>query len=169
MKWGAAATASTALSLLFADDVVASVDGRNVYVAGGQSGGIGIFDRDPATGALTQKAAPAGCLGDHVGCVAAHDVPAPRGLAMSPDDRNVYVASRFSNSVAVLDRDPATGALSQDPSTAGCVSESGGTCADGVGLDQVSSVAVSPDGGTCTRQRRTAPPSPFSIVTRAET
>ena len=133
-------------SLQFADDVVISADGRNVYVSGDQSHAIGIFDRDPATGALTQKVAPAGCLGDHVGCVAAHHVIAPRGLAMSPDDRNVYVASQLLASIAVLDRDPSTGALSQDPGTAGCISESGGTCRDGVALDTVLDVAVSPDG-----------------------
>ena len=44
-----------------ADAVAISGDGKQVYV-GGWSGGIAVFDRNTATGALTQKAGTAGCF-----------------------------------------------------------------------------------------------------------
>ena len=42
-----------------ADGVAVSPDGRNVYAVGQHS--VSIFDRDPATGALTQEHGPSGC------------------------------------------------------------------------------------------------------------
>jgi hypothetical protein len=66
----------------------------------------------------------------------------------------VYVANFSSNGVALLDRDQTTGALSQSPGTAGCITEDGGegiegpanTCMVGRGLEQATAVAISPDG-----------------------
>ncbi len=69
------------------------------------------------------------------------------GLALSKDGKNAYVASIDSNTIAVLARDRTTGGLTQLSGTQGCVSETGsnGQCADGVGLLNPISVAVSPD------------------------
>jgi DNA-binding beta-propeller fold protein YncE len=68
-------------------------------------------------------------------------------VAVSPDGKNVYVASVNSSAVARLDRDTITGAISQPADITGCISETGaGPCADGRGLAGAVSVAVSADG-----------------------
>ena len=61
---------------------------------------------------------------------------------------SLHVASLFSDAVAVFARHKTTGALTELPGTAGCVSETGtgGACADGTALDNAVSVAVSRDG-----------------------
>jgi hypothetical protein len=88
-------------------------DGRSLYAggAGGEDGLLG-FDRDTGTGALTA----AGCLRGYRGACAFpggtgdDDI---RALEVSPDDRFVMTASGLG--VGVVNRDPATGALSQTP------------------------------------------------------
>jgi DNA-binding beta-propeller fold protein YncE len=76
-----------------------------------------------------------------------------RAVAVSPDGRNVYVASSLSDAIAVFDRNPITGALTQPKGEAGCVAsvigkEKGAAdgCGLAVGLNGPNSVAVSPDG-----------------------
>jgi Ca2+-binding RTX toxin-like protein len=61
---------------------------------------------------------------------------------------SVYVAGNALSAVAIFDRDPASGALAQNPGTAGCISDSGtgGACQDGNGLLFPVNVAVSNDG-----------------------
>jgi DNA-binding beta-propeller fold protein YncE len=129
-----------------------SPDGRNVYVTSAVSDALTTFDRNLVTGALTQKFQTAGCvseLGEFMVCANGRALDFPVGVAVSPDGRNVYVASSVSDAVAVFDRDPATGALDQKEGTEGCVSDdgTGGDCANGVALDSPIDVAVSPDGG----------------------
>ena len=66
---------------------------------------------------------------------------------MSPDGKSVYVGSSVSDAVARFNRNTTTGAITQPAGTAGCVSETGaGPCADGHGLSDPTSVAVSADG-----------------------
>jgi DNA-binding beta-propeller fold protein YncE len=50
--------------------------------------------------------------------------------------------------VVRFNRNPTTGAITQPPGTAGCVSDTGteGTCSDGRALNGAIGVAVSPDG-----------------------
>jgi 6-phosphogluconolactonase (cycloisomerase 2 family) len=69
-------------------------------------------------------------------------------VAVSPDGRHVYVGSFRSDAVAVFSRNAKTGELTQLSGVAGCVSETGtgGACSDGKGLNNVRSVALSPDG-----------------------
>ena len=75
-----------------------------------------------------------------------------RAIAISPDGRNVYVAASGANAIAVFDRSPSTGALSQPKGKAGCVASIIGHvkgargCGLAIGLDAPNSVAVSPDG-----------------------
>ena len=44
-----------------ASGVATSGDGKSVYVASTNSDAVAVFERDPATGALAQKADPNGC------------------------------------------------------------------------------------------------------------
>jgi DNA-binding beta-propeller fold protein YncE len=131
--------------------VAGSADGESVYVAADVSDAVAVFDRDQATGALTQKAGAAGCISEtRAGgtCQDGTAINAPNGLAASADGKSVYVASIGSDAVAIFDRNPASGALTQKEGTAGCISETGtgGACRDGEALDGALDVAVSADG-----------------------
>jgi DNA-binding beta-propeller fold protein YncE len=131
--------------------IAASQDGRSVYVASISSTAVAVFDRDPATGALTQKPGTAGCISeDGTGglCQNGTAVEGGFGAVVSADGENVYVAARSAGSVAIFDRDTGSGALTQKPGTAGCISDdgTGGLCANGTGLGGPSDAATSPDG-----------------------
>lgn len=88
-------------------------DGRFVYAGGaGAEDGLLAFTRDAATGAL----APAGCLHGYKDACAypgGSGEGGIRALEVSSDDR--FVMSATGSGVGVVDRDPATGALSQTP------------------------------------------------------
>ncbi len=127
-----------------------SPDGKSVYVTSTKPSALAIFDRDPATGALTQKPGTAGCISEDgtAGACQVGRALALGDLDVSPDGRSLYLAAAGSSAVSIFDRDPATGALTQKPGKAGCISEngSGGTCGDGEALKRAGSVAVAPDG-----------------------
>jgi len=129
----------------FPTAVAVASDGRNVYIGSPSADAITIFDRD-ATGTLRQKADPEGCLSakpTHGRCKSARWTGIAT-LAISPDGRNVYVASRTG--ISVLARDLVSGTLSHT----GCISEtgSGGRCANGKAMKSVISMTTSPDGRT---------------------
>ena len=124
--------------------VVVSPDGAHVYVASAISNAIAEFSRDPSTGELTQV----GCI-EEFGEQACYDGRALLGanaLAITPNGRNVYVASPGSDAVAVLSRNAGSGRLNSQ----GCVSDDAtdGACSDGVALVGAADVAVAPDGGS---------------------
>jgi hypothetical protein len=123
-------------------------DGKSAYVASELSNVLAVFDRDPGTGALTQKPGTAGCVSEDGSgglCQDGTALAGAVGVATSPDGNSVYVASHESDALAVFDRDPATGGLTQRPGLA-CVSENGGACQDGTALDGAGGVAASADG-----------------------
>jgi DNA-binding beta-propeller fold protein YncE len=130
--------------------IVVSRDGKNVYVAGTDV--VGVFRRAAGTGALAQLPRPGGCVGsrgDGPECTVAKLLDYVESVAISPDGRNVYVATWQSNGggVTVLSRDPRTGLLKQLSGRGGCVRDRGGNgCADGKALGQVRAIGVSPDG-----------------------
>jgi DNA-binding beta-propeller fold protein YncE len=137
-------------ALISARGIVVSPDGKSVYVAASSSDAVAVFDRNTATGDLTQKAGTAGCVSEDGTAGACQDgkaLEAPQDIAVSSDGGSVYVPAATSDAVAVLDRNTTTGELTQKAGTAGCVSETGtgGACQDGKALDGATAVAVSPD------------------------
>jgi len=129
--------------------VAVTTDGRTAYATSFDSDAIAIFARNPRTGELRQKQGEAGCisLSDREGCAVGRALDGARGIARSPDGRNVYVASPESNAIAVFARDQRTGALRQLPGKGGCVSPGGeGGCESGRGLEFVSAITTSADG-----------------------
>jgi len=124
-----------------------SPDGRSAYVASGMSDAVAVFDR-AANGALTQKPGLAGCISD-AGAGPCTDGTALNGassVTVSPDGRSVYVASQYSDSIALFDRS-ASGTLTQKRGRQGCISEFEiNSCVTGRTLAGATSVTVSPDG-----------------------
>jgi DNA-binding beta-propeller fold protein YncE len=142
-------------ALIRAYAVEVSPDGKSVYVASETA--VARFVRNPDTGRLSQPAGAMGCISDPAAfpavepCADGHAIGGVTGdLAVSRDGRSVYLANLLgagSGSVARLNRNPTTGAISQPPGAAGCISDDGsGPCADGHGLLNPLGVAVSPDG-----------------------
>jgi DNA-binding beta-propeller fold protein YncE len=136
--------------------VALSPDGKNVYVASNASDAVAVFSRNTTTGELTQLAGTAGCVsntGTGAACADGKALDGPESVAISPDGKNVYVTSTEfpgddGNAVAVFQRDSLTGALSQLPGTAGCMSRHGssGACTQIPRLDSPHSALVTPDG-----------------------
>jgi DNA-binding beta-propeller fold protein YncE len=115
--------------------IAVSPDGRSAYAvfttvsSGGLvSGGLGVYRRDPSTGALTELPGPRGCLSAHGrgGCTPARAVAYPHSVTVSTDGRNVYVSAFNSHSVAVFLRPPGGGALRQPGGSLGCISSNQG-------------------------------------------
>jgi DNA-binding beta-propeller fold protein YncE len=136
-----------AIALDGAAEITISPDGQSAYVASRDSSAVVVFDRSGG-GDLIQKPGPAACLSDS-GAGRCRDGTALSGaasVAVSPDGKSAYVASEFSDAVAVFDR-KRNGRLIQKAGTAGCISDTGaGPCVDGKSLQGANSVTVSPDG-----------------------
>jgi DNA-binding beta-propeller fold protein YncE len=131
------------------EDIAISPDGRHAYVASYGSHGIAIFRRARRTGHLEQLPGRRGCVRHQGGdfCRAGRAMGGPVSIAVSPDGRNVYVASAGSDALSVFSRNARTGLLTQLPGGNGCVSQRpGGGCVVGRALNEPTSVAVSPDG-----------------------
>jgi hypothetical protein len=79
------------------------------------------------TGDLTQPAGTAGCVSEDGSgpCADGRGLYEATDAAVSPDGKNVYVASFNGHSVARLNRNTTSGALTQPAGTAGCVSANG--------------------------------------------
>ena len=124
-----------------------AIAGRYVYVASVDSGAVAIFRRNPSTGALHQLAGSAGCVSEtgKEGCAKGRGLDGAFSLAISPDGRNLYVASL--NGISDFVRHPQTGQLTQLAGANGCIAEFiGDGCGPGRALQEVASVTVSPDG-----------------------
>ena len=105
----------------------------------------------------SQLRGPSGCVVDRSeatrGCtpVRALRGPAPflgsNAVAISPDGKNVYVASSESDAIAIFKRKPKTGKPDPAPGDRGLhLRRRRGGCATAVGLEHPNSVAVSADG-----------------------
>ncbi len=156
---GATATGNDS-NLFGATSVEISADGRNAYVASESAASVTGFDRDPSTGALTQRE----CFTSDTDQTACADLPGaasngtdttmqyPERASVSADGLNVYVAS-YSDTALRFDRNPATGALTyrdclnSDGGIGGCTAIPG-TTANGANspFQSASSLAVPADG-----------------------
>lgn len=87
-------------------DVVVSADGKFVYSAAYGSSTIACFERNTITGQMTYKSKITQSVGGVTGINAAFS------LVLSPDNKNLYVASPTSNSVTGFSRNTTTGELS---------------------------------------------------------
>ena len=133
-------------ALVGPDVVVVSPDGKNVYVGSFFGNAVAVFNRDSASGALAQAGGSSGCIAEAIsGCAVGIALGAPEGLAVTASA--VYVGSALSNAVAVLGRDPSTGALAQAGAGAGCISDAPlSGCTTGYEVEGANAVAVSPGG-----------------------
>lgn len=138
---------ATGNALVGPDVVVASDDGRNVYVGSFFGNAVSAFARDSSTGALTQLTGSAGCIAaDTAGCSTGVALSAVEGLAISSDGATVYTGSAVSNAIAVLSRNTSDGSLSQATDGSGCITTVPVTsCTTGRQLAGANAVALSPN------------------------
>jgi DNA-binding beta-propeller fold protein YncE len=126
-----------------------SNDGASVYVATALSNAVLVFNRDQASGALTQATGGSGCIVNSVltGCTTGVQLAGANAVTVSPDDDDAYVTSLFSNSVTSFARSASTGSLAQKPGTSGClIFLRAAGCSFGRALQAPEGLAVSPDG-----------------------
>jgi 6-phosphogluconolactonase (cycloisomerase 2 family) len=108
--------------------VTVSPDGKSVYAAGGPGsrGALGIFSRNPTTGAVTQLSGRAGCVlrAKSTGCTRGPGLETPSALAVSPDGTLVVTAALNGRSIGLYRR-AAGGALTSVGTVKDIVSPSG--------------------------------------------
>ena len=85
--------------------VTVAPDGGSVYVTSDLESSVAVFDRDPTTGLLTFVEAEQDGVGGVDGLGNA------TGVAVSPDNKHVYVTGCLDNGVATFSRDATTSAL----------------------------------------------------------
>jgi 6-phosphogluconolactonase (cycloisomerase 2 family) len=133
--------------------VSVSRDGEHAYISSVRSDAVAAFDRDTATGKLTQLPGTSGCVsetGTGGACADGRALIDVDSVTVSPDGLNVYLAAGYETyALAMFARNPTTGAITQLPGTAGCIAQEGGKgegCAPGEGLEGAYYVIVSPGG-----------------------
>jgi DNA-binding beta-propeller fold protein YncE len=134
-----------------------SPDGKNIYTADFFGSGVSILDRNPVTGALSQPRGASGCIsrsGSH-GCARGRALREAYSPTVSPDGKNVYVASESQaftraardSGIAIFKRDPKSGELTQKVGRAGCINTDGlGGCQTNPLAGDATSVAISRNG-----------------------
>lgn len=144
-------TCSRAAGLYGAGSVTVSPDGQNVYVTSAE---VLTFRRDATSGELTRLEGRAGCVATTrtgaggIPCAADPAIDGATAIAISGDGRHAYTTSgadpRGSGALAILARDPGSGALTPVPGRAGCISQ-GGDCRRAGGLEGAAAIAFSSD------------------------
>ena len=116
-----------------ASDIALSPDGAHAYVASASDNAVAVFRRDGVSGALTY-------LESHKnGVNGVEGLGYARGVTVSHDGRNVYVAGQTDGAIAIFDRNTLTGTLKYLDKVQNGV--------DGIdSLASVLCVALSPDG-----------------------
>ena len=141
--------------------ITVSPDGKTVYAVSGVpghslSGKVTAFPRDSSTGTLSTAGSTCVASNDdsQARCVVSVELfeltAAATKLVVSPDGRNAYLTARYSNSLAIFDRDTTTGALTRKSGTDGCIANasiSGQPCTVIAGyMASPFAVSISPDG-----------------------
>ena len=110
----------------FLNEMAFSSDGRYLYSSSG--GSLAVLNRDASTCALSANSTTEFEYGGY-----------PTGLALSPDEKNLYAIDSWGKHILIFTRDASTGAV-----------ELSQTLTQGVGgvsgLDGVSGIVISPDG-----------------------
>ncbi|GAB1690230.1 lactonase family protein [Krasilnikovia sp. M28-CT-15] len=137
-----------------ADGVVVSPDGAFVYVTSYNSDSLTVYARDATTGALTQLAGTAGCITNTSvsNCALGVGLNMPDFVRMSPDGTSLYVTSNKSSTVAVFQRNPTTGVLTQAADPNACLYDTAvagiNGCKAATGISGAYYVAIAPNGRT---------------------
>jgi DNA-binding beta-propeller fold protein YncE len=106
--WLKAAGCGFAQAMDGTEGLAVSPDGASLYVVAFESSALDVFDRNRETGTVLQKPNKAGCLAakKEAVCTRARAMAGVSSVAVSPDNRNVYTTSFFSNAVDVFRRHP---------------------------------------------------------------
>ena len=161
---GTCATLTTGQSLYDANSIVASPDGKNLYLAAQGSGNLSlqfgtlnVFARDTTTGAVSQPATGAcfsqdGSDGRNTPgkCTIGRGMHEPTGVAIAPDGSSVFLASSDAPAAVTSWARDTTGALTQLAGTEGCISVDGtdgatppgSTCATGTAIEGATALAT---------------------------
>lgn len=136
-----------------AEGLAISPDGKSLYVGAAVGSAVAVLRRNRSTGGVSQQTGTAGCWAFQAanGCAEGHGLIGADSIDVSPDDKNVYVASGIGKSIAAFRRNRSTGGLSQLAGVAGCYAQATytlGRCATGVQLDGPEGIIVSPDGNS---------------------
>ena len=123
-------------SLDGAQGVAVSADGQYVYIASRISDAITVLSLS-ADGSGSPVLGEIQVIDERIGLDQAQH------LALSPDQRNLYVAAANDDTISVWKRDPDTGRLTEDPAEVQLVREGIGGVS---GLNSVAHVLVSSDG-----------------------
>jgi DNA-binding beta-propeller fold protein YncE len=126
------------------DVVVASGDGKNVYVGSFFGNAVAVFAREAPLGGLSQPAGSAGCVAATVaGCATAIGLGAPEGMAISSNGGSLYVANALSNTLLTFSRDRSTGVLTQATDGSGCIAATAlSGCSTAVELEGANAITI---------------------------
>lgn len=143
----------TGRGLKGAEGMTVSPDGKSVYVGAAVGNAVAIFRRSSTTGELAQPTGTAGCVAHNgaEGCASGDGLIGADSMQVSPDNKNLYVASGVGSSIAIFKRNTRTGGISQLAGVAGCFTDRKrnlGRCNVGIEIDQPEGITVSPDGKT---------------------
>ncbi len=131
--------------------IAISPNGQNVYVTVQGHDAVVELEREPLTGLLTIMGAGKACVTGEAESEceseAAKGFSTPYGVVVSPDEKDVYVASAQGEAIAELERSTTTGLLTPI-SGHECIGapESGCPVETAIGLHEPIGLALSPDG-----------------------
>jgi 6-phosphogluconolactonase (cycloisomerase 2 family) len=155
------------------EDVAVSGDNDNVYATGSSDSAVAVFDRDTATEELSFSEVERNGVddpGDLGGTVSG--LGSPRELAISADDRNLYIAGRSTDSVANFRRNATTGKLNfleSESNGSGAVDGLEGASVVAVGTDDANVyVGAESEGGLAVFDRGAAPGALSFVGTRPD-
>jgi DNA-binding beta-propeller fold protein YncE len=86
------------------EGVAVSPDGASVYGAGAADDAVTAMTRQPITGALGPLECVRDVGGGGGGCASANGLNSAHGVAVSPDNKNVYVTGQDDNALVVFSR-----------------------------------------------------------------